>query len=272
MATEHTQCPPRHLWDNYVLNPVMTGAEGLERHLQSCPYCRVLLADREEYYQRLTRLAQDEPARDAGPDFVQLYPSFVTDYDSIPEIRQVAAGPGQMTTPDTWTFLSEDRRWMIKAVRDPESGHHKLFLLSDSGEQVSGRLIRLSGIAESHLTDAEGCVDLGGVKWPQEPSPQVTVVMPAATFTLNAADQLLGMSDATMLQSRSGDTIRIAVESSSTGCRLLLEVVALSAQLAGRPLHIVVSPSLRPVLLPLEPVLVIDDFQVPGQLEILMFP
>jgi hypothetical protein len=232
----------------------------------------VLLADRTEYYQRLTRLAQGEPARVSALDFVQLYPLVVTDYNGIPEIRQAAAGPGHAIRPDAWTFLSEDRQWMIKSVRDPESKHLRLFLLSDSGEQVSGRLVRLSGIAEAHLTDGEGCVDLGGVEWPQEESPQVMVVMPAATFTLKAADQLLGMGEATLLQSQSGDVIRVAVESSGGNCRLRVEVVALSAQLVGRPIHIVVSPSLTPLIMPPKPVLVIDDFDIPGQLEILMFP
>jgi hypothetical protein len=231
-----------------------------------------LVADRQSYYQRLFHIASGEPSDRAGASVIHLSPSFLASHDDIGLVRLAAAGPDQTIAPTSWTFLSEDRHWMIKALHDSADGHMKLFLLSAAAEPVSGILVRLSGLSESHLTDNEGCIDLGAVDWPAGREAHVEVVMPAATFTLNAADQLLASGTSTLLQSASGDTIRIAAEPSGGGYRLRLEVVALSRELEGRPLRLLVNSSPNTEPIPLEPILVLDNFRIPGHLEILLFP
>ena len=272
MMIDLTRCPSAISWDEYVLGRPSHEREQLESHVRICPCCQVLVADRQAYYRRLFQIAAGETTGRGAGEVIRLNPSALLGHEDIGTIRQAAAGPEQPVVPKAWTLLSEDSRWMIKVLRDSSDGHLKLFLLSAASESVSGILVRLSGLPASHLTDNDGCIDLGTIDWPHDKEPHAEVIMPAATFILNAADQLLTPGTSTLLQSAAGDTIRIAAEPSDGGYRLLLEVVALSRGLEGRPLRLLVTSSPNSEPIPLEPALVLDNFRIPGRLEILLFP
>ncbi len=264
-------CPEPELLDSYVLGGGAGDREQIEAHVQTCPFCRVLLVDRVQYYQRLLQVARPAPGSHRVPEVISLNAVPIDRAEPMSEVRQAAAGLGQETASKAKTFLSDDQKWMLKSLPDPQDGHLRLFLLSDAGEPVSGVLIRLSQASEPLITDAEGSIDLDMTDLPQDPS-KIEIVMPAASFVLKAVDHLLMIGSSTLIQSQAGDTIRVSIEHSEAGYRLRLEVIGLSQNLQGRRLRLLVSPSTRPQLIPLEPVLVIDDFEIPGQMEILLFP
>jgi hypothetical protein len=74
------------------------------------------------------------------------------------------------------------------------------------------------------------------------------------------------------VQSPHGDTLKVSFEQVDQSRTLRLEIVNLSPDLTGRPLHVAVRSTTRDRVLALEPVMIIDNFEAPGSLEIYLFP
>jgi hypothetical protein len=247
----------------------------LTAHLESCRDCQALVTDRQAYYSDLASLAGAASAEGSQrhlPAPVTLTPMNLVEIPSQSESVMAAAGSAEAAPPPSLTFASDDRRWMVKVVWDTSTGHERLFLLSNDGSPVAGLLVRLSGLSGTYLTDAKGSVDLGPVRWPTSKDAQVTVESPAATFTLNAA--LLPDRDesATLLQSPHNDILKVSMTRTGVTRRLRLEIITLAPDLAGKPLHVVVRSAAGDQIVALEPVMVLENFEPPGILEIYLFP
>ena len=269
-----TPCPNGRTWDAFVLGLPGTDMAALTAHLESCRDCQALVADRQAYYSDLARLAGVTPAEGGQrplPASVTLTPLNLVEIPSQSESVMAAAGSAEAAPPPS-TFASDDRRWMVKVVWDTSTGHERLFLLSSDGSPVAGLLVRLSGLSGTFLTDAKGTVDLGRVRWPTSKDARVTVESPAATFTLNAA--LLPDRDesATLVLSPHNDILKVSMTRTGTTRRLRLEIITLAPDLAGKPLQVVVRSAAGDQIVPLEPVMVLENFEPPGTLEIYLFP
>jgi hypothetical protein len=188
------------------------------------------------------------------------------------ESVMAAAGTTDVPAPIALTFVSEDRRWIVRLVRDADTGHLRLYLLSNTGEAVDGILVRLSDVGELFLTDSSGSADLGPLHWPSGSDPRVSVSSPAATFSLGLVDFLEQGGTGTFVQSPHGDTLKVSFERVEQSRTLRLEIVNLSPDLTGRPLHVAVRSTTGDRVVALEPIMVIDNFELPGSLEIYLFP
>ncbi len=267
-------CPKGRVWDAFVLGLTGVDVPVLAEHLKTCEDCQLLVSDRRAYYSSLAAVARELPTDTIArmlPPPVRLTPINLVEIPSQVESVLAAEGPAEASTPTASTFASEDRRWMVKVVWDSSTGHEKLYLLSSEGEPVAGLLIRLSGLTTDYLTDSKGCVDLGSARWPVGNEPEVSVVMPAATFSLNVTVLPEEVQSSTLVRSGHDDLLKVSMSTTETSRRLRLEIVALAPDLAGKPLRVAVQSDNNSQVLKLEPVMVLDHFGMPGTLDIYLF-
>ncbi|MBI5866826.1 MAG: hypothetical protein HZB43_00800 [candidate division Zixibacteria bacterium] len=269
-----SNCPKGRVWDAFVLGLPGVDVSFLTSHLDGCEDCRFLVSDRRSYYSSLSSEARGSIGDVAAriiPVPLKLTPLSLVEISSRVESVMAAAGPAEQPSLAASTFASDDRRWMVKAVWDSTTDHEKLYVMSSEGSTVAGLLVRLSGLAVDYVTDAKGCVDLGGVRWPMEANPHVIVTSPAATFSLKAAVLPEQRPSSALLKSGHNDVLKVTISHAETSRSLRLEIVALAPDLAGKPLRVAVQSATGSQLLNLEPVMVLDDFELPGALDIYLF-
>jgi hypothetical protein len=212
--------------------------EPLERHLENCPYCRLLVRQFQKEYQELSEKWQSR--QNAKAEFHLRPLDFLGPSDTTTAVRLAAQGIEPDSPTRSLTLVSEGQEIFLRAVGDPSSGQTWLYLLSDQSRPIANALVRAFGLDKEFITDDEGRVNLGAVAWPNLKDFRAEVRFPHSVFSLKplALDQM--KDNVLEMSSEKGDRIRITLTSARESRHLEIKVIHLEGLRADEALKIAV--------------------------------
>ncbi|MEW5874428.1 MAG: hypothetical protein AB1752_04515 [Candidatus Zixiibacteriota bacterium] len=152
-----------------------------------------------------------------------------------------AKGVSESDKPRSLTLATEDRTMWLKAVRDKASGDLWLYLYSDDESLIpKNAAVKPFGMDREFLTDTQGRINLGQVKWPEKEFLRAEVRLPRATFRLAEVGDIERTAGDATLTSPEGDRLYVSWTGDERGRRITIEVQALSGLSSQSPLQIAV--------------------------------
>jgi len=216
-------CPTGEQWERFLLATQMSQRKALEEHLETCPYCRFLIAERRRELRELEAVWENS----VGPQVIQLTPLEIADQRGEPATTLLAAqGGGDPMRQEAITLASPDQTLLLRAVRDLRSRELWLYLMADDPSTCRNVLVTPFGGEKEFLTDEQGRVNLGVVDWPKPLALTVDVSLPKAVFTLAPMKDQLGEGEAFELSSAAGDRIKVTFRGGGAGRHLEVQIVA----------------------------------------------
>ena len=227
-------CPTEERWTRYLLDPKLSGREKLARHLETCPYCRVVVAARER---ELGRLA-DQWAASGKPDVFYLAP--MSEFSDLQADAGVLAAEGKRATPpvEAATLSSPRQEVLLRVVRDQQTGDVWLYLMSGDPDCYRNVIIKPFGEDREYITDDLGGVNLGLRDWPGSEQMTAEVHLPKASFTMQPLEDEEPHS--VVLESPGGDRIKVTYEGDQRNRRLEIQLLDVSNIKKDVPLKVAV--------------------------------
>lgn len=265
-------CPTGERWDQFLLNPGMAERQELERHLEECPYCRFVIAQKRTDLGDLQR-AWDESA---VPDFIFLSPLILDDSFEEPAAALLAAqGIPEDVGAKAVTLSSPDQKVFMRAIRDSHTKETWLYLMAEDPDLCRNVLIKLFGREGEYLTDSNGRVNLGVIEWPGAEKLTAEVHLPKATFALTPMKDLADSGDSVVLNSSAGDRIKVTFMGDGRNRLLEVQILEISDMHKETPLRIAVRLTEMERLLQVKPApsgrATFDGVETLGTLEIYLY-
>jgi hypothetical protein len=205
-------------------------------HFSRCGICQAVVSDRRE---ALLSLGLDcEPLVAPGP--ILLYRWTPDEAAARPSARLAAQSKDPSELPVSVTLVSPDKRLMMKAIRDQRTGETWVHLLADDPALIRNVLVRPFGSEIEAITDENGRVNIGSVKWQESETLVAEVRMPRATFTLNRLPQPAEEGSTALLSSEAGDKIKVTLMEQGTTRQLEIEIVQLAHSDKNAPVRVAV--------------------------------
>ncbi len=234
-------CPSGVEWDRFVLDPSMPARTAMERHLEICAYCRLIVAESKRVWsEALAGITPQASVRDRTTGTVLL--EAIPGLTPIPRVSALAAkGISGESEPNSLTLASQDRTVWLHVVRDKHSRDVWLYLLSEeSSANPANAMVRPFGMAETFITDEQGRVNLGPAAWPTGGTINAEVLFPKTSFRLSEVREKDHPSGKVILKSESGDEIKLSWTGEEHHRRLTVEVARLSGMSANAPIKLAV--------------------------------
>lgn len=223
-------------WQRYVLDPEAQGQEANRLHLEICPYCRFLVDQARRELEELERVWEDALH---GVIPLREHPAYVPTEE--PSLTTLAAkGNDEAGETASVTLSSEDQKLLLHAIRDPHSKEIWLYLKADDPSTCRNVLVRPFGTERELLTDDDGRINLGGIKWPKPEELTAEVRLPRATFRLSKVDELSDQGSSSILESPAGDRIRVSFTGQGRNRKLTVQVLQMAQSTKGSPLKVAI--------------------------------
>ena len=230
-------CPTADQWDRYLLDPKTTRQHELEQHLQECSTCRFLLAQRRHNFEELDEIWHEPET----PHIIHLSPVVLSENTDEPSATLLAAeGNGEGTKTEAITLSSPDQAVLLRAVRDPHTKETWLYVMAKEPSMYQNVVVRPFGEDQEYLTDSEGRVKLGMIEWPTPEKLTAEVRLPKATFTMAPIKEPIDEDKSIVLQSSTGDRIRVTFTGEGRNRLLEIEVLEIPDLQTEVPLKVAV--------------------------------
>ncbi len=265
------QCPTREQWERYLLGDDVPDKLVLERHLESCPQCRFVLARLNKELERLRAIWNES----AIPDSIRLFPLPPNaDQESPTPLNLAAQGIRKAASHDAVTLVSEDQQVLLRIVRDTHTKETWLYVVADDPALYENVLVRLPSVDKEFVTDLQGRVNLGVVDWPEKELLAAEVRPPKATFMMSPF-RAIETGEAVELKSTGGDRIKMALTGEGRNYRLEIHIIELSKARIKASLKLAVRMAGTERLVQIQPVLsdkvCFGDLDVTEKLEVYLY-
>jgi hypothetical protein len=231
------QCPSGDTWDRFILDPDFPLRSKLEKHLEICPYCRFLVAEREAELRELNKIRTGLVSTNVIYLSALDYSQFA---DSPEKTLMAAEGKNNALRQHAVTMASSDQKVLLRVVRDANTDETWLYVLSDNPEIRRNVLIRLFDLSEDFITDNDGRVNLGIIDWPERKSLKAEIHLPKAVFSLSPVTRLEKGEGSVDIDSSGGDRIRVTFSKDSHGRRVEVQILEIRDLHEGIPLKVAV--------------------------------
>ena len=143
-------------------------------------------------------------------------------------MRLAAQGTQGSTAEVAITLASEDRRVLLRFVKDVHTEETWLYVVAEDPVLYENVLVRLPLRNREFITDSQGRANLGSVDWPEKDLLNAEIRPPQATFILSPLETEGGKS--IELQSSKGDHIRVAFADEGRNLRFDIQILRLSEE------------------------------------------
>lgn len=234
-------CPGGVEWDRFVLDPSIQEHAEMEKHLEVCAYCRVVVSESKRVWgEALAGIESQTTGRGLTAGIVVL--EAIPGLTPIPRVSALAAkGISGESEPTSLTLASQDRSVWLHVVRDKRSRDVWLYLLSEeSSASPANAMVRPFDMAETFITDEQGRVNLGPTVWPAGETIKAEVMFPKTSFRLSEVREKERPTGQVLLKSESGDEIMLSWAGEEHHRRLTVEVARLTGMSADAPIKLAV--------------------------------
>ena len=226
-------CPTGEQWQEYLLDPELPSRPELDRHLETCPYCRFLVNQLQRDLDELARTQDELPSI----DIVQLT-LYERDYESAGGKRLLAAeGAEEAVGVPSITLSSPDEKLFMRAIRDKHTNETWLYLMAEDMELCRNVLVKPFGGDREYITDDRGRVNLGRIDWPVPERMTAEAHLPKAVFVLSPYRDITDQSNSAEFSSEGGDRIRVSLSGRGPNCRIEVTVLELPSFREGATLR-----------------------------------
>lgn len=217
-------CPGSEQWERYLLVEDAPNRMDLKHHLEDCPQCRFMLAQLSKELESL-RVVWNESAT---PDIIHLLPLLPDASSGGPSPLELAAqGTQRDAEEDAITLASKDQQVLLRAVRDAHTKETWLYVVADDPTLFENVLVKLPMGDQEFVTDTQGRVNLGVIKWPEKELLTAEVRPPKATFTMSPF-RAVETGASAELKSSSGDRVKVVLTGGGSNHRLEIQILELS--------------------------------------------
>ena len=230
-------CPIADQWDRYLLDPRISERQELEQHLEGCSVCRFFVDQRRHDLEEL-----DSVWLQSGiPRIIHLSSLAMMENTDEPSSTLLAAeGNGEDAKAEAITLSSPDQTVLLRAVRDTHTNETWLYVMAKEPSMYQNVVVRPFGEDQEYLTDSEGRVKLGMIEWPTPEKLTAEVRLPKATFTMVPIEEPIDEDKSIVLQSSTGDRIRVTFTGEGRNRLLEIEVLDIPNLQTEVPLKVAV--------------------------------
>lgn len=269
---DNRKCPTFDDIERYALDSEIDGSLEVEKHLEECPYCRLVVDQFRGDLDNLRRRWNEEKM----PKVFHLTIMAIDEISGESNSTLLAAQSEAETADITAVTLSSpDQKLLIRAIRDMNTKDIWLYLLADELESSANILVKPFGLEKEFLTDIDGRINLGKIDWPSPELLNAEVRLPSATFKLTPVERLIDREGVAVLESAGGDRIKVTLIGEGRNRQLQIELLDMQGVDKDVPLKIAIRDVPDGKITQIKPAAVnrteFDDIGIDKGLEIFLY-
>jgi len=225
-------CPASEEWDRYLVDPESAEDKQLGAHLESCPFCRLVVNEKRR---ELTELAGAWQQGEL-PRVIHVKPT--SDLSNLPLASTpllAAKGQTRERAVGAVSLASADQKVLLRAVRDSRTGDLWLYLISDDPRLRQDVIIEPFGMKQEYAVDERGRVNLGRMDWPAADQLYAKILVPTATFKMTPLNFSEDGEKSAILETEAGDRIEIAIDGTSGNLAISVRILELATLRSESP-------------------------------------
>jgi len=254
------KCPKEERLELYLLGSADKNQRlRIESHLYKCAKCQEILSKLEAYYEVLSKEMQkpvpvwlrERVEQTIAPQrlgFVLrpiLYKEeFGVDHQAIYLLAARSKQEPEGKLAHLITLSSENDEIILRMMRDNLTGNTVLFVISENPKYYQNVLLKLSGIDQEFMTDANGRVDLGNIELPDLPELKISLTVADDVFKLTALDSKIHKKDRPqefILTGPSDDRLKFTLKKKDHATLLQIQILELGGKTEYGALRIAVN-------------------------------
>ena len=243
------KCPKEEKIEHYLLGSVSENQRlQIESHLYKCAKCQEILSELEAYYEILSKEMQkpipvwlrERVEQTISPKRLSFVLRPILYKEEFGDDRQATYLLAARTRQEPegklahlTTLSSENDEIILRMMRDNLTGNTVLFVISESPEYYQNVLLKLSGVDQEFMTDANGRADLGNTELPDLPELKISVTVADDVFKLTALDSKIHKKDRPqefILTGPSGDRLKFTLKQKDHATLLQIQILEIGGK------------------------------------------